>query len=220
MSILDTDYGFKHAVCLVWHEDGRSPESCKPVKETARARRLACDLLREWGNARGGTPVDSDTEKWDFGRYTGYAMFFAGSLDNGRVPEPNQPTRLQGDGRTRDDILRDQEEHYAITQADLDAIHHVDEPGVIVAGGQGSAYLSAEDLGRLRDSAVAAGMVPLKVISNILVQPSGRYYVCLSNPVALLDALEPEETLACVELGMGSDGAPLYGWTTTVIADL
>lgn len=93
-----------------------------------------------------------------------------------------------------------------------------DDVSIMIEGNGDSAYISLSDLGRLRETMLTAGMVPLRPTSDQFL--SKPVYVCFSDPAALLDALEPEETIVCVVIGVDCGGHKIYGWTLVLISEL
>jgi hypothetical protein len=83
-----------------------------PLPLSDANRRFAMELLVEYGTARGGTPhEDTEVERFDFGRFVGYAMCFTGG-----PTEPSRPTRLTGGPCLPNYQLRGVEERFRVPE--------------------------------------------------------------------------------------------------------
>lgn len=91
---------FRHGVCLV-DSTGRHRRRDHASEE------LAAELLVEYGEARGGAPVDWEVRSEDYGNNTYYMMSFIGG-----PTEPTHETRLTQAPRTGSMVLQGMEERW------------------------------------------------------------------------------------------------------------
>lgn len=99
-----TNASFRHAVCLL-------DANFRHYRRTRATEELAAELLAEYGEARGGSPVDWETRQEDYSNKTYYMMSFMGG-----PTDPTRETRLRDRPCAGRETLEGREEQYVVPE--------------------------------------------------------------------------------------------------------